>query len=609
MAARTRRLLAGLVGLLVAVPLTLDLPTAPVDAAPRPAAPAEVRTPAGTRPESSGNLAVPSVYLRQVLDWQPCDFSPYVQSVVPDAPQTDCATVVVPMDWRHPGAHPDITLAIALSHATGPSQGLLTLNPGGPGLGAVDNPALFAMSRPQLFADYDLLGVDPRGYGLSQAAVCRASSASLAALPTVPDLRVRNKATHRAEVASARLQARACGSRELNRYIGTQQTVDDLEFLRRYLSSHRTGPAPRSDKLNYIGYSYGTWLGAWYADSYPSHTGRFLLDSNMNWTTSMYANQRSDSFSFERRRDRMLFPWIARHHKQYGLGTTAAKVKKRYESIRAGVLRAYRAGRAPASAEDLDSELLGLLYSDADFPDAATTMQDFADLARTSSRVVSGQAGDAARSARREARADGGTQDVDASQIVRCNDSAYPRAVTTVLRRADADTRRYPFIGYWDTVGQCNYWPFPSTTRTIDLAGAPRLLMIQSEGDPATAYEGARAAHRKTAAHTRLVSVDNEGQHGLYLTGVSPCVDRIGDAFLFEGRLPRADTTCQAKRLTGDTKVYPLRGPVDGYAHRLNGARTTNAAETPAASPAAAAVVRRLQRRVAEQESVAGLPR
>ena len=100
------------------------------------------------------------------------------------------------------------------------------------------------------------------------------------------------------------------------------------------------------------------------------------------------------------------------------------------------------------------------------------------------------------------------------NDVVRCNDSAYSRNLTKILKRADADTKKYPFVGYTNTLGMCNYWKFTPLTRTIDLAGVPRMLMFDSEGDPATAYEGALAAHKKTAAHTRLVSVDNEGQHG-----------------------------------------------------------------------------------------------
>ncbi|WP_375423721.1 alpha/beta fold hydrolase [uncultured Friedmanniella sp.] len=611
MGARTRRALVGMLGLFLALPLTVatgtGLAAAQPDAADAPVTDLPANTPAA-------ELAVPSRYLRQSLDWQECDFSSYVRSISPQAPVTSCATILVPMDWRHPDAHPDISLAIALSHATGHSQGLLTLNPGGPGLSALDNPALFATAQPRLFADYDLLGFDPRGYGHSELARCPAPAGAWEALPSVPDLRVRNAATHRVETATARLQARACASRELNRFVGTQQTVDDLEFLRTYLSRHRSLSATAAgrsgaaktaasyDRLNYLGYSYGTWLGAWYADSYPTHTGRFILDSNMNWTSSMYANQRSDSFSFQRRRDRMLFPWIARHNRTYHLGTTRTQVKRRYEVIRAGVLRAYRAGRAPASAMDLDAELLGHLYSDADFPVAAETMVDYAELAAR--RVAAGSRRDATGTTDTTAA----TEDVDSSQLVRCNDSGYAHDVAPVLKRADADTRSYPFIGYWDTVGQCNYWPYPATTRTIDLAGAPRLLMFQSEGDPATAYEGAVAAHQATAKHTRLVSVDDEGQHGLYLTGVSPCVERIGNAFLFDGRMPAADIVCHASRLTGDAKAYPFRGPLDGYGHRLNAVTTPGSPAAGRAAPPASPtnpVVQRLQRRVAVQETQA----
>ena len=91
------------------------------------------------------------------------------------------------------------------------------------------------------------------------------------------------------------------------------------------------------------------------------------------------------------------------------------------------------------------------------------------------------------------------------------------------------------------------------------------MLMFQSEGDPATAYEGALAAHRRTAGKTVMVSVDNEGQHGLYVDGPSKCLEDIGDAFLFRGWNCRpADRRCTTSPLPDDKKVYPLSGPVSG---------------------------------------------
>ena len=575
MGARARRLLVGLLVLAGTLPLL----------GPNPAVgagdPARVR--------------IPQLYLDQELTWSPCDFDYYLRTLYPGAPATNCASIVVPMDWRHPDAHPDITLSIALSRGTGRSRGLLTLNPGGPGVPAVDNTALFATARPRMFADFDLLGFDPRGFGQSSRARCSASSRELEALPLVPDRRVRNPATHRAEVAPAQLAARACAGEELNPFVGTEQTVHDLEFLRAYLSA-RQGPGATSyDKLNYIGYSYGTWLGAWYADTYPEHTGRFVLDSNLDWTASQYANQASDSASFQRRRDQMFFPWVARHARSYGLGRTPAAVRRSYERIRAGVLRSYRAGLSPVSAEDLDADLLLLLYTDDGFAEAAVTLVDYAQLAQPATVGA-----DAARRRTLAAAAED-DEELQPSQVVRCNDSAYSRDIPATLRRTDRDARRYPFVGYWNSVSMCNYWSFPSSTRRIDLTGAPVLLMLQSEGDPAAAYEGALAAHRATAAHTRLVSVDDGGQHGLYLSGVSPCVERLADRFLFDGQLPRTDTTCASRPLPGDTKVYPLAGPV--VLTRPAAAGSSAGPTGPRAPATARAVVRDLQRRVAEQES------
>ena len=154
-----------------------------------------------------------------------------------------------------------------------------------------------------------------------------------------------------------------------------------------------------------------------------------------------------------------------------------------------------------------------------------------------------------------------------AGTIVRCNDSATPGNLTQLLKRADSDAKKYPFTGYLNTVPLCAYWKFKPQTRTIDLAGPQsKMLMFQSEGDPATAYEGALAAHRKTASKTVMVSVDNEGQHGLYIDGPSTCLERIGDTFLFSARptLPARDTRCTTSPLPDDKKVYPLSGPVSG---------------------------------------------
>ena len=147
-------------------------------------------------------------------------------------------------------------------------------------------------------------------------------------------------------MAEAKLFGEACSSTEFSQFVSTQQTAYDMEFLRQYLGKSK----PNYAKLNYIGYSYGTWLGTWYADTYPNRVGRFILDSNMNWTTSMYANQLSDSFSFQRRRDQMFFPWLARHNKTYRLGNTTAKVPQQLRADPGQPAQGLPAGRVRALA-------------------------------------------------------------------------------------------------------------------------------------------------------------------------------------------------------------------------------------------------------------------
>lgn len=536
-------------------------------------------------------VSVPQRYLAQQVDWADCSFDESVKATAPGAPTTRCASLDVPMDWAHPDAHPDIRLAVAWSRATGATKGLLTLNPGGPGVPGLDQSASLAAVKPALFASYDVVGFDPRGFGNSENYACRTTEDAEQARASVPDPRVRNPKSHAVEVSDAKFFAQACISDEVAQFVGTQQTVYDMEFLRRYLGRDK----PAFDRYNFVGISYGTWLGAWYADTYPSHTGRFVLDSNMNWTSSMYANQITDSFSFQRRRDQMFFPWVARHDKIYRYGTTTAQVKKNFEALRVRLSTAAAKDEAPDDPANFDDTIASELFVDSYFGEAMDYVLYIESV--TPGRKVSGrdraprrkpasamrvQALLPSDSVSQRRAADDEVVVETSDSPVRCNDSAYSPNLNGLLGRADADAKKYSFIGYANTVGMCSFWPYAAATRTIDLTGAPTILMIQAEGDPATAYEGAAAAHRATKSHTRLVSVDNEGEHGIYSYGVSPCVDKIGDGFLLDGKLPSKDTTCTTLPIPRDTKVYSLDGPLNGSSYSLDGRDRTLRAQSRA---------------------------
>jgi len=155
------------------------------------------------------------------------------------------------------------------------------------------------------------------------------------------------------------------------------------------------------------------------------------------------------------------------------------------------------------------------------------------------------------------------------STTVRCNDTAWSKDTNFYLKEADKMAEKYDFFGYMNGVPMCAFWQYAPQDRKLDLAGAPRMLMTQSEFDPATAYEGSLRTHQATSTYTRFVAIDDEGQHGQYIGGPSACVEAIGDRFVFGGELPGKDQVCGTSPLPAEASVYPVKGPVDGKAVSL----------------------------------------
>ncbi|MFC0626057.1 alpha/beta hydrolase [Kribbella deserti] len=543
-------------------------------------------------------------YLDQPITWSVCAFDGDVKQTYPQAPTTMCATVKVPMDWHNPDAHSDIRLSIAHSQALGASKGLLTANPGGPGSAGVFMPAYLASYKPQMFHDFDLVGFDPRGFGGSERLRCLTTAEKLNNLPVTADYKRRDQQTHLAEVAEAELLAEACAATEFGQFVSSQQTVYDMEFLRALVAK---------PKLSFIGVSYGTWLGGWYADTYPTKVGRFILDSNMDWTHTHWENMSMDPMSGQRRRDSQLLPWLARHADDIeGLGATPAEVSAKYETIRARLVQMVDAGTSSVRGDSLDMMIYGDTYGNVRFVRAAIdilvhdeyvkgpgttgkvalihvdnawsrigrTLQRYDSLSAIRARygVVPVNAETAAASqlttrntlltkAREQAaKAVAPSQQINLGSFgmtVRCNDSRWSKNVQYYLDEADRMTSAYPFAGYLNGVPMCAFWNHEPQDRVADLQNAPQVLMLQSELDPATAYEGGLRTHRAISPHSRFVAVDDEGHHSLYFGVPASCIQDVGDSFLFNGELPNADVVCGTVPLPGDAVVYPVAGPVD----------------------------------------------
>jgi pimeloyl-ACP methyl ester carboxylesterase len=196
-------------------------------------------------------------YPNQTLAWGKCTFQSTNPAVL-------CASMTVPRDWANPAAGPELQVYVSKAAATGTKdeyRGIVLTNPGGPGGQGTSLAASIAELEPALNKQYDVLGMDPRGTGQSGAAGQAGTGITcpvpIDRLPTGPlDARDRSRTSISEHQKTPRAVAEACQSLAVTPYITTWQTAHDMELLRQL---------SKADTLNYLGYSYGTWLGAKYA--------------------------------------------------------------------------------------------------------------------------------------------------------------------------------------------------------------------------------------------------------------------------------------------------------------------------------------------------------
>jgi len=224
-------------------------------AATPPVVPTTTPEPSATAPPSRGLAR----YYSQELDWSSCqgDFL--------------CATLTVPLDYRHPDGD-TIDLALLKVPASDPDAriGSLVVNPGGPGAPGTQYAAQAAQvfGRP-ILDRYDVVGFDPRGTGGSDPVDCL-SDAQLddyIAMDPDPD----TAAERSSYLGWVRTLGRGCVDRsgDLAAHVTTVEAARDMDVLRAALGE---------STMTYFGASYGTKLGATYADLFPDEVGRMVLD-------------------------------------------------------------------------------------------------------------------------------------------------------------------------------------------------------------------------------------------------------------------------------------------------------------------------------------------
>jgi pimeloyl-ACP methyl ester carboxylesterase len=441
-----------------------------------------------------------------------------------------CSSLSVPLDDATPGR--TVRLAVIRARARRPDRriGSLVVNPGGPGVPAVAFLRSVASSLPDELRDrFDLVAFDPRGVGASDAVHCADSLDPVFDQAFEPTTGAQRDAL----VGAMRSLAYLCAAHNgyLLAHVSTADAARDLERLRLALGEAR---------LSFLGYSYGTFLGATYAQAYPEHVRAFVLDGPVDPSMSARAVTLAQAAGFEHALDDFLadcseHPGCAFHH-----GGDAAAA---YDTLRA------RAARAPLATSGDGGRTLNRTRFDA-----AVLQQLYLGRSawpRLADALAAADSGDAsmllAGADAFVGRDDDGRDDhaLEAFWAVTCLDGPV---VGDVAAAADLERQAVgiaPRLGAFVANNSlpCSVWPVPPVRASgpLTATGAPPILVIGTTDDPATPLPQARRLARDLV-HGRLLVAVGE-QHTSFDNG-NRCVDAAVVHYFVDGTLPRRGVRC-----------------------------------------------------------------
>ncbi|WP_286158182.1 alpha/beta hydrolase [Streptomyces sp. CB03911] len=510
---------------------------APATTGPAPAATAAASPTPAARPTGAADPALKPFYGQQVT-WAGCPDDPRAKNV--DTSAMQCGKLHVPLDYAHPDAD-TIDVALLRLPAAEPEQriGSLVVNPGGPGESGVDM-VRFGADRFQgaLHDRFDVVGFDPRGVGGSAPVNCLddkdRDALNSTDEPQDPQARQAERAKRAADFAAA-CQAR---SGKLLPFVGTRNTARDLDVLREALGDR---------KLNYLGISYGTYLGSLYAEEFPANTGRLVLDGAVDPAADKLDQSVNQAAGFEKSLERFAVDCVRNHADDCPLGSSPDQAAKKAADFLDG-LREH-----PLTAKDgrrLTSDLgwtgaISYLYGDE-----TTAWQQLRwslgwAMARGKADFLLASADNY------NGRDDKGhyTTLEDAGRAIRCADSAPPAPSAERIQQVLGHLREQaPLVSKGTTAEDystpaCAAWPYRTTEtpHTVRAEGSAPILVVGSTGDPATPYAAAESLAKGFAAAT-LLTREGEG-HGAFGKD-NGCIDAALEAYLVNGVPPAAGTRC-----------------------------------------------------------------
>ncbi|CAM5535394.1 alpha/beta hydrolase [Streptomyces avidinii] len=492
----------------------------------------EPRAAASSTPESappsgrsSPNEAALRPYYEQKLTWRDCG-----------VPGFECSTMKAPLDYANPGSGQDVDIAVARRKATGPGKrlGSLLVNPGGPGGSGIGYLQAYAgIGYPAAVrAQYDMVSFDPRGVERSNPVECLDGPAmdKYTQVDQTPD----DEAERAELVAAFKEFAAGCqkNSQRVLPHVSTVEAARDMDLLRGVLGDQ---------KLNYVGASYGTLLGATYADLFPDRVGRLVLDGAMDPARPALELNRDQTEGFETAFTSFAKDCAKQPDCPLGKGgpdAVAARLKDFFRKVDAQPVPSGDPNR-PLGESLATTGVIAALYDESAWPQLREAL--------SSAMNGDGSSLLSLADSYYEREADGKYANLMfANAAVNCLDQppafTGPAAVDSALPSFE---KASPVFGpglAWASLN-CAYWPVKATGKAKELAakGAPPIVVVGTTRDPATPYKWAQALAGQLDSGT-LLTYDGDG-HTAYGRG-SDCIDTAINRYLLEGKAPAAGKKC-----------------------------------------------------------------
>ncbi|MEU7473055.1 alpha/beta hydrolase [Streptomyces sp. NPDC044984] len=464
---------------------------------------------------TTGLTVAPAVHASpsatRTLNWAPCDDTA--------DPGAECAALSVPVDWAHPDG-PRLDLAVARRKATDPGArvGSMVFGPGGPGDSGVER-VVSGIGRfsPEVRRRFDIVSFDPRGVGDSNPVTC---SGDLLAERPSPELK--SQADFDATMAYNRRLRADCraGTGPVFDHLDTAQTVRDVDALRAALGER---------KLTFHGSSYGTLLGAQYAETYPRRVRAIVLESVMDHsvlTTRDFLRSEAataqDSF-------REFVKWCdgAADCALHGRDVRAVWQDLLARAGR-GELEDPAEPGTPLSSSDLVNTVAFRKFYKADYAGLATA-------------IVEMEAGEPLPASPTS------TSPLPPAVPVFCSDWHLPvrdyREYASLVAMMNRTAPDLPYLLPLHITAACLGAPTANPQHRLDAHGAPPILVSNALHDPATGYPWAVSVARQLGRSGVLLTYGGHG-HGSVTSG--PCMQDAVDSYLTDLAVPPRGTICPA---------------------------------------------------------------